>query len=60
MSDIYTFDKSKEATHVFGADDKAHPAVAYLHSSVQDRYVGGTLQAINPPSHYDYINLRCT
>lgn len=59
VSDIYEFDKSKEAKNVFGDDDRAHPAVTYLHDSVQNRYVGGSLQAINAPSHYDYINLRC-
>ena len=59
VTDIYTFDKSKEASAVFGADDSAHPAVHYLHNSVQDYYIGGNVQAINPPSHYDYINLRC-
>lgn len=59
VSDIYSFDKSNEATKVFGADDSAHPAVAFLHKEVKDRYIGGTVQAINPPNHYDYINLRC-
>ncbi|KAK9899158.1 ATP-sulfurylase [Cystobasidium minutum MCA 4210] len=60
VSDIYSFDKSNEATKVFGADDSAHPAVAFLHKEVKDRYIGGTVQAINPPNHYDYINLRYT
>jgi len=60
ISDIYEFNKSKEAASVFGADDSAHPAVAYLHKDVQDRYIGGNVQAINPPNHYDYINLRYT
>ena len=40
VDDIYQPDKVKEAINVFGADDVAHPAVAYLHHKVQDFYVG--------------------
>lgn len=59
VEDIYTPDKVKEAVSVFGADDSAHPAVAYLHNRVKDRYVGGNLQAIQPPVYFDYVSLRC-
>jgi len=58
IQDIYTPDKVKEATLVFGADDIAHPAVKYLHQSVKEFYVGGTLQAIQAPVHYDYVAYR--
>lgn len=44
---------------VFGADDRAHPAVTYLHDSVQEFYVGGSVQAIAAPQHFDYVALRC-
>jgi sulfate adenylyltransferase len=60
IEDIYTFDKAKEAAHVFGADDSAHPAVAYLHKRVKQFYVGGKVQAIQLPNHFDYVALRCT
>ena len=59
IEDIYTFDKIKEATKVFGADDIAHPAVAYLHKRVKKFYVGGKVQAIQLPTHFDYVALRC-
>ena len=59
VSSIYQPNKSNEAEKVFGADDKAHPAVTYLHSSVKDFYVGGSVQAVNAPEHYDYVELRC-
>ncbi|WWD19610.1 sulfate adenylyltransferase [Kwoniella shandongensis] len=58
VSDIYKPDKSAEATQVLGADDIAHPAAAYLHNQVKEFYVGGKVQAISAPTHYDYVPLR--
>ena len=49
----------KEAIQVFGADDAAHPAVAYLRNNVKDYYIGGKVQAIQAPTHFDYVALRC-
>ncbi|KAG8827432.1 Sulfate adenylyltransferase [Serendipita sp. 401] len=60
VEDIYTPDKVKEAIKAFGDDDSAHPAVAYLHNKVKDHYIGGKLQAIQPPTHFDYVALRFT
>lgn len=59
VSDIYKPDKAAEAVNVFGADDSAHPAVHYLHNSAQEFYVGGSVQAIAVPQHFDYVALRC-
>jgi len=60
VEDIYTFDKVKEANEAFGADDPAHPSVGYLWNRVKDRYIGGKVQAVNTPVHYDYVALRFT
>lgn len=59
VEDIYKFDKVKEAQLAFGADDPAHPSVAYLRDQVKDLYIGGKVQAVQPPVHYDYVALRC-
>lgn len=59
VEDVYQPDRVKEAIQVFGADDPAHPAVAYLRNNVKDYYVGGKIQAIQPPTHFDYVALRC-
>lgn len=59
VDDVYQPNKSKEAELVFGADDIAHPAVNYLHNIAKEFNVGGSLQAIQPPSHYDYVSSRC-
>jgi len=60
VEDVYQPDKVKEAIDVFGADDPAHPAVAYLRNNVKDYYVGGSLQAIQAPTYFDYVALRYT
>ncbi|KII92729.1 hypothetical protein PLICRDRAFT_51092 [Plicaturopsis crispa FD-325 SS-3] len=60
VDDIYTPDKVHEAVKVFGADDPAHPSVAYLRKSVKELYIGGKVQAIQPPMHFDYVALRYT
>lgn len=59
VEDIYQPDKVKEAVEVFGADDPAHPSVAYLRSRVKDYYIGGKVQAIQLPTYHDYVALRC-
>ncbi|KAL0073671.1 sulfate adenylyltransferase [Phycomyces blakesleeanus] len=60
VEDVYKPDKSFEAKNVFGADDSAHPAVHYLHTIAKEFYVGGSLQAVQPLSHYDYVSNRYT
>ncbi|KAH7888526.1 hypothetical protein F5I97DRAFT_710280 [Phlebopus sp. FC_14] len=60
VEDIYTYDRVKEAIQVFGADDPAHPSVTYLRNRVKEYYVGGKVQAIQAPSHFDYVALRYT
>ncbi|KAK0498726.1 ATP-sulfurylase [Armillaria luteobubalina] len=60
VEDIYKPDRAKEAEQVFGADDPAHPAVSYLRKRVQEFYVGGKIQAIQAPAHFDYVALRFT
>ncbi|KAJ3152831.1 Sulfate adenylyltransferase [Geranomyces variabilis] len=58
VSDIYTPNKSREAAAVFGADDNAHPAVHYLHTQTKEFYIGGKLDAIDVPVHYDFVEHR--
>ena len=60
VSDIYQPNKALESEAVMGADDPAHPAVSYLRNKVKDFYIGGAVQAIKAPTHYDYVALRYT
>lgn len=58
--DIWEPDKSDEAEGVFGRDDRAHPAVRYLHEQAGSVYVGGKITGLVAPSHYDFKHLRLT
>jgi len=61
VGDIYIPDKALEAEKVFGSpDDKKHPAIAYLLDEAGDVYVGGSVQGIQLPAHYDFVDLRRT
>ncbi|GAA5808193.1 Sulfate adenylyltransferase [Mucor flavus] len=60
VEDVYKPNKAKEAELVYGANDLAHPAVTYLHDIAKEFNVGGTLEAIQSPSHYDYVANRYT
>lgn len=60
VEDIYKPNKAEEAEKVMGADDLAHPAVAYLHNRTKEFYVGGKVEAVQAPAHYDYVGLRYT
>ncbi|CAK9436929.1 uncharacterized protein LODBEIA_P14410 [Lodderomyces beijingensis] len=55
----YTPDKQKEAKLVFRGDPE-HPANRYLAETAGDVYLGGSLQGLNYPKHYDYVESRKT
>ena len=60
VSDVWAPNKEVEAEKVFRTKDKAHPAVAYLMDQAGSHYIGGELQGIALPKHYDFQDLRHT
>ena len=60
VSDVWTPDRAREAAMVFGADDPAHPAVRYLREVAGPVYVGGAVEGLQPPVHYDFRARRDT
>jgi sulfate adenylyltransferase len=60
VTDKWSPDKHREARHVYGADDLAHPAVNYLHHKAGPVYLGGPVTGIQPPVHYDFKARRDT
>jgi len=60
VTDKWSPDKAREAAHVFGADDSAHPSVKYLHDTAGPVYLGGPVTGIQPPVHYDFRARRDT
>ena len=53
-------DLKLEAEQVFGTQDILHPAVNYLLQYSHPVYIGGTLEGLAAPKHYDYQLLRHT
>jgi len=60
VEDIWTPDPDVEARAVYGTTDDKHPAVNYLKNIGNPVYVGGRLQGIEAPTHYDFKHLRDT
>ncbi len=53
-------DKNKEAENIYGTLDTEHPGVDYLMNSVGKVYIGGKVDAVQLPLHYDFETLRFT
>lgn len=60
INEIWQADKGREAARVFGTTDSAHPGVRTLYSEVASHYIGGDLEGIQLPRHYDFVDLRHT
>ena len=60
VGDVWEPDKAAEAEKVFGTTSVEHPAVGYLMNTAGSHYVGGTLEGIALPHHYDFQDLRRT
>jgi sulfate adenylyltransferase len=60
VEDVYRPDRGAEAELVFGTRDPAHPGVNYALNKANPVYVGGTIEAVERPHHYDFKELRLT
>jgi sulfate adenylyltransferase len=60
IEDLWKADKEKECLEIYGTMDESHPAVHYLRNIAGDHYVGGRLEVISPPLHFDFKQLRMT
>ncbi len=61
VGDIWKPDKKKEALAVYGTDNGAiHIGVRHLHEEVNEFYVGGRVEGLSLPMHYDFGELRLT
>lgn len=58
VEDLWPLDVDAEATRVYGTDDATHPAVANLHARRGMVAVGGRVEGVQPPPHYDFVDLR--
>lgn len=58
VDEVYFPDRIAEARQVFGTVDRTHPGVAELLDRTGSVYLGGRVQGIQPPPHYDFASLR--
>ncbi len=58
VEDIWPVDRKKEAMRVFETMDISHPGVTYLFNKSGDYYLGGQLEVISLPLHFDFKQLR--
>jgi len=60
VEQIWQPDLMHEARQVFGTTNLEHPGVAYLQHSTNPWYVGGKLEVLQLPHHYDFMEFRLT
>ena len=60
VEDIWQPDRAVEAKSVFGTTSKAHPGADYVLNQANGWYVGGKLEGLQMPAHYDFRALRLT
>ncbi|MCH7717087.1 MAG: bifunctional sulfate adenylyltransferase/adenylylsulfate kinase [Gemmatimonadetes bacterium] len=60
VEEVWRPDREAEASAVFATDNPEHPGVAYLLKQTNPVYVGGKLEGIQRPVHYDYLEIRHT
>jgi sulfate adenylyltransferase len=60
VDDVWQPDREAEAKAVFGSKNPEHPGVSYLLQRTNPCYVGGCVEGLQPPVHYDYRAQRHT
>jgi len=60
VEDVWRPDRHKEAELVFGTTNPEHPGVDYVLNVGNPVYVGGRIEAVQYPVHYDFQHLRST
>lgn len=55
LEEKYTYDKQKEAQHVYGTTDNAHPGVKKVYEK-GEYYLAGPIQLINRPQHDAFVD----
>jgi len=60
VEDVWQPDRKAEAQSVLGTTSAVHPGVDYLLNKSNSWYVGGRIEGLQSPSHYDFRTLRLT
>ncbi len=59
IEDIWKVDREKEIT-IYGTKDQTHPGVKYLFHELGSHYIGGKVEILSLPLHFDFKQLRLT
>jgi len=60
IEDIWQVDREKESLTVYGTRDRSHPGTDYLFNHTGAYYIGGKLDVLSLPLHFDFMQLRLT
>ena len=60
VEDVWQPDLKAEAKSVFGSTSAAHPGADYAINKANPWYVGGRVEGVQEPAHYDFRTLRFT
>jgi sulfate adenylyltransferase len=60
VEEVWQPDRKAEAKSVFNSTSTVHPGVDYLLNKGNSWYVGGRVEGVQVPSHYDFRALRMT
>ena len=60
VDSCWRVDKDREAERIYGTRSRRHPGVRHLHEETGTHYVGGAIEGLQLPTHYDYEELRHT
>jgi len=58
VGDVWQADRTAEAKAVFNSTSSAHPGSDFAINKSNPWYVGGDVQGVQSPSHYDFRSLR--
>ena len=58
VESIWEPNLNREAELVYGTSDITHPAVNYMFNKGHEVYIGGKIEKISKPNHYDYLEYR--
>jgi len=60
VEDVWQPDLKEEANQVFGSTNEEHPGISYLLHNMHTFYVGGKIEGLALPHHYDFVEYRLT
>lgn len=58
VADIWPVNREKEADMIYNTRDLSHPGAHYLYKKSGDYYIGGPIEAVNLPIHFDFKQIR--